>query len=145
MPRQAGDDLLRRAVRQGAEDEFESAPVDRVDRDQIGQSGPGKMRKDRAYRLSCLAVGGQDGDLGHRMAQEQADEFGTGIAACAPYADPMPLCRRRGRIRLAALPAVLSLAQLPPAEKGFGAARQIGDFRSAISCAKLRTAFFERE
>ena len=88
MRRQRRDHLLRRAVRQAAEDEIELAPIDIGDGDEIGQDVAREMREDRADPLAGLAIGGQRDDRRIRMMREDAQQLGAGVAGCAQDADP---------------------------------------------------------
>jgi hypothetical protein len=89
--RKSGDDLLCRAVRQPAEDDIDTGPVDLADRDEAGQAFVGEMRKYRADRLAGLAVGGQRTDLDLRMIAQQSQQLGPGVAAGPEYCDPKPI------------------------------------------------------
>ena len=81
-------DLLRRAVRQAAEDGVEPGPVHLLPFDQARQVEHEEMRKDLRHRLAGMRVGGERDDLDVRMPGGEADEVGAGIAGCAENADP---------------------------------------------------------
>src|SRR6185312_3116579 len=85
--RQAGDDFLRRAVRQAAEDHVEPVGLGLLEPDEIGQAVAVEMRKDLRDRLAGAALAGEQADLGVGMADEQAQELRARIAAGAENAD----------------------------------------------------------
>ena len=66
MLRQAGDHLLRGAVRQAAEDEIDLAPIDFADLHELRQVADQQMRKHRADVFAGLTVRRQRHDLGVR-------------------------------------------------------------------------------
>src|SRR6185312_4947868 len=85
--RQAGDDFLRRAVRQAAEDHVEPVGLGLLEPDEIGQAVAVEMRKDLRDRLAGAALAGEQADLGVGMADEQPQELRARIAAGAENAD----------------------------------------------------------
>jgi hypothetical protein len=85
---QAGDHLLRRAVRQAAEHHVAVVPVGLVDRGHDRQAEAGEMREHDVDRLAGVAVGGQQRDADARMTQQQAQELAPGVAAGAQDTDP---------------------------------------------------------
>ena len=89
--REGRDHLLRRAVRQAAEDQLHLVPVRVLDLDQLGQAEGAQMRKHLAERLARVALGGEQGELGRGMAGEQADELGTRVAARTQDGDLDPV------------------------------------------------------
>ena len=83
------DDLLRRRVRQGAERNVQrgASPVDAIDRDKLRQRKRRELRKHIAHRLAGAALGGQQHDLGARVAQQHAHQLAPGIARGPQHAD----------------------------------------------------------
>src|SRR5260221_4622022 len=87
MTGQCGDDLLRGAVGQTAEDELHVGEIDGIDGDEVGQEAPGEMREDGADRLAGVTVGGKRDDLDAVVAGEEAQQLGASIAAGAENGD----------------------------------------------------------
>ena len=85
-----GDHLLGGGMRQRAEHQIEilRRPVDAVERDQLRQRVGRELRKHLTHLLPGPPVGGEQNDLGARMAQQQAHQFRTGVAGRAKDADP---------------------------------------------------------
>ncbi len=88
-PQQIRDDLLRRAVRQRAEDEIEAErrPVDVIERRQHWQRVRRELRKHVGHRLAGAAIRGEQHNVGARMGDEEPHQFRTGIAGGADDAD----------------------------------------------------------
>ena len=83
------DHGLRGRVRQRTEGEIERLrlPVDRIDRQQLGQRIGRELREDLAHVLAGAALGGKQRDLDARMTEQEPQQFRTGVAGRAEYAD----------------------------------------------------------
>ena len=88
MRRECRDHLLRRAMRQAAEDEIELAPIDIRDGDEIGEDMAREMRENRADPLAGLAIRGQRADRRIRVVRQDAQQLGAGVTGRAQDADP---------------------------------------------------------
>ena len=86
--RERRDDVLRGPVGQAAKHHVDGVPVHPVEGHQIGQGGARQVGKDRSEGFPGLAVGGEDADLGPRMAHQQAHQFGARVSAGADDGDP---------------------------------------------------------
>jgi hypothetical protein len=90
---QAGHHLLRRAVRQGAEDhvDLQARPLDLLDGDEVGKAQAAQVGEDALHGLAGVAVAGQHDDLDVGMAGQQADQFGAHVPAGAQDGAAQPL------------------------------------------------------
>ena len=81
--------LLRGGVRQRAERDVEPrlSPVEPFDGDQLRQIVGRELREYVAHRLAGAALGGEQHDVGARVAQQHAHKFCAGITGGAEYAD----------------------------------------------------------
>src|SRR5260221_5476871 len=87
MTGQCGDDILRRAVGQTAEDELHVGEIDGINGDEVGQEAAGEMREDGADRLAGVTVGGERDDLDAVVAGQEAQQLGASIATGAEDGD----------------------------------------------------------
>ena len=84
---QRRDHLLRGAMGQRTEYRVDSVPVQLVDGDEIRKLQPGELREHVGHRLTGFPVSGQRGDAHVGMVDQDADQFGAGIARGAENGD----------------------------------------------------------
>ena len=80
IPRQGRDDLLRGLVRQGAEAQVDLREIDLVDGAERREIHVPQEGEHLGHLQPGLAVGGQGRDFDVRMAGDQPDKLGSGIA-----------------------------------------------------------------
>ena len=98
MARQGGNDLLRGAVGQAAEDRVEGVPGGVLDLDEVGEAGAAQMGKDRAHALTRAPLGGEQADREAVVARQQAQQLAAGITARTEHADAGGVARAGGRV-----------------------------------------------
>ena len=111
--RERRDDVLRGPVGQAAKHHVDGVPVHPVEGHQIGQGGARQVGKDRSEGFPGLAVGGEDADLGPRMAHQEPHQFGARVSAGADDGDPDRV--RPGRFRVARHGSITPMPKERPA------------------------------